>query len=154
MFGIFLECELDIVFIVERYNLWYIKRFLVELMDNIIILSIGIKVGMVLFDFGVLIVFRLNFYIFFEFVWDDIEKILEMNYIDYLVDKGLIEVWDNVFMVVRGDCMDVSNYYVIIVGLFESYLEVVVKDIRSSGSNYIFLICKYFVICENCVCIE
>lgn len=49
-------------------------------------------------------------------------------------------------MVVGGDCMDVSNYYVFIVGFFVSYLEFVVKDIRSSGSNYVFVVCKYFMI--------
>lgn len=74
-----LDCELDIVFIVERYNLWYIKKFLVELIDNIFILSDGIRVGMVLFDFRVLIVFILDVFNFFEFVWSVIELILEIN---------------------------------------------------------------------------
>ena len=62
-----------------------------------------------------------------------------------MVDKGLIEARDNVFTAARGDRTDASNYYVIIVGPFESYPEAVAKDIRSSGSNYIFSIRKYFV---------
>lgn len=154
MSGIFLECELDIVFIVERYNLRYTKRFLAELMDNITISSTGIKVGMVLFDSGASTVFRLNSHTSSESVRDDIEKISETNHTDHLVDKGLIEARDNVFTSTGGDRTDASNYYVIIVGPFESYPEAVAKDIRSSGSNYIFSIRKYFVICENCVCIE
>lgn len=78
------------MFIVERYNLWYIKRFVVEFMDSIIILSNGVRVGMVLFDFVGLIVFKLNIYIFLVFVWNVIELILEMVGFGYLVDKGLI----------------------------------------------------------------
>ncbi|XP_065930778.1 collagen alpha-6(VI) chain-like isoform X12 [Magallana gigas] len=134
------ECELDIVFIVERYNLRYTKRFLAELMDNITISSTGIKVGMVLFDSGASTVFRLNSHTSSESVRDDIEKISETNHTDHLVDKGLIEARDNVFTAARGDRTDASNYYVIIVGPFESYPEAVAKDIRSSGSNYIFSI--------------
>lgn len=78
------------MFIVERYSLWYIKRFVVEFMDSIIILSNGVRVGMVLFDFVGLIVFKLNIYIFLVFVWNVIELILEMVGFGYLVDKGLI----------------------------------------------------------------
>uniref|UniRef100_A0A8W8KLL6 Uncharacterized protein n=1 Tax=Magallana gigas TaxID=29159 RepID=A0A8W8KLL6_MAGGI len=134
------ECELDIVFIVERYNLRYTKRFLAELMDNITISSTGIKVGMVLFDSGASTVFRLNSYTSSESVRSAIESISETNQTDHLVDKGLIEARDNVFTAARGDRTDASNYYVIIVGPFESYPEAVAKDIRSSGSNYIFSI--------------
>lgn len=78
------------MFIVERYSLWYIKRFVVEFMDSIIILSNGVRVGVVLFDFVGLIVFKLNIYIFLVFVWNVIELILEMVGFGYLVDKGLI----------------------------------------------------------------
>nr|XP_034303093.1 collagen alpha-3(VI) chain isoform X2 [Crassostrea gigas] len=134
------ECELDIVFIVERYNLRYTKRFLAELLENITISSTGIKVGMVLFDSGASTVFRLDSYTSSESVRSAIESISETNHTDHLVDKGLIEARDNVFTAAKGDRADASNYYVIIVGPFESYPEAVAKDIRSSGSNYIFSI--------------
>nr|XP_034303094.1 collagen alpha-3(VI) chain-like [Crassostrea gigas] len=134
------DCELDIVFIVERYNLRYTKRFLAELMDNITVSSNGIRVGMVLYDSGASTVFNLNTYTSSESVRRAIESISETNQTDHLVDKGLIEARDNVFTSTGGDRTDASNYYVFIVGPFESYPEAVAKDIRSSGSNYVFAI--------------
>ncbi|XP_065930762.1 collagen alpha-3(VI) chain isoform X1 [Magallana gigas] len=132
------DCELDIVFIVERYNLRYTKRFLAELMENITVSSTGIKVGMVLFDSGASTVFRLDTHTSSESVRGAIESIVETNSTDHLVDKGLIHARDSVFTAARGDRKDASNYYVIIVGPFESYPEAVAKEIRSSGRNYIF----------------
>lgn len=137
-----LDCELDIVFIVERYNLRYTKKFLVELMDNISVSSDGIRVGMVLFDSRASTVFTLDAYNSSESVRSAIKSISETNQIYHLVDKGLIEARDNVFTAARGDRMNASNYYVFIVGPFESYPEAVANDIKSNGSNFIFAIRK------------
>ncbi|XP_078326552.1 collagen alpha-3(VI) chain-like [Crassostrea virginica] len=134
------DCEIDIVFIVERYNLRYTKRFLAEMMDNITVSSDGIRVGLVTFDSGAYTQFRLTTYTSSESVRNAIESIAETNRTDHLVDKGLIEARDNVFTASRGDRTTASNHYVFIVGPFESYPESVAKDIRSSGSNYIYAI--------------
>ena len=130
------------MFIVERYNLRYTKRFLAEMMDNITVSSDGIRVGLVTFDSGAYTQFRLSTYTSSESVRNAIESIAETNRTDHLVDKGLIQARDNVFTASRGDRTTASNHYVFIVGPFESYPEAVAKDIRSSGSNYIYAIRK------------
>lgn len=111
-------------------------------MDTISVSSDGIRVGMVLFDSRASTVFTLDAYNSSESVRSAIESISETNQIYHLVDKGLIEARDNVFTAARGDRTNASNYYVFIVGPFESYPEVVAKDIKSNGSNFIFAIRK------------
>lgn len=135
------------MFIVERYNLRFIKRFVAEFMDSITISSTGIRVGMVLFDSVGSTVFKLNSYTSSSSVRNAIESISETGGTDHLVDKGLIQARDDVFTAAGGDRTDASNYYVFVVGPFASYPEAVAKDIRSSGNNFIFATRKYFVIC-------
>lgn len=134
------------MFIAERYSLRYIKRFVAEFTDSITISSNGVRVGMVLFDSVGSTVFKLNTHTSSASVRNAIESISETAGSGHLVDQGLIQARDDVFTAAGGDRTDASNYYVFIVGPFASYPESVAKDIRSSGSNYVFAVRKYFMI--------
>lgn len=139
------------MFIAERFNLRFIKRFVAEFMDSITISSNGVRVGMVLFDSVGSTVFKLNTYTSSASVRNAIESISETAGSGHLVNQGLIQARDDVFTAAGGDRADASNYYVFIVGPFASYPESVAKDIRSSGSNYVFAVRKYFMILYCCV---
>ncbi|XP_048773613.2 collagen alpha-3(VI) chain-like [Ostrea edulis] len=134
------SCKLDIAFIVENYNLRYIKRFVVDLMDDIPVSSSGVRVGFVIFDSGARTVFGLSNYTSNEALRGAIEGIVETSSSYHYVDKGLIEARDNVFTAAGGDRTDAPNYYVFVVGPFYRNTDAVARDVSSSGNNFIFAV--------------
>ncbi|XP_062569275.1 uncharacterized protein LOC134231336 [Saccostrea cucullata] len=131
-------CKLDIVFIVENFNLRFIKRFVAELVEDLPISSTGVRVGFVVFDNGARTEFGLAAHTSSEAVKRTIEGISETSSSYHYVDKGLIHARDNVFTVAGGDRADAVNYYVFIVGPYYSEPITTARIIRSSRDNIIF----------------
>ncbi|XP_062585435.1 collagen alpha-3(VI) chain-like, partial [Saccostrea cucullata] len=131
-------CKLDIVFIVENFNLRFIKRFVAELVEDLPISSTSVRVGFVVFDNGARTEFGLTAHTSSEAVKRAVEGISETSSSYHYVDKGLIHARDNVFTVAGGDRADAVNYYVFIVGPYYSDPITTARIIRSSGDNIIF----------------
>ncbi|XP_061170068.1 von Willebrand factor A domain-containing protein 2-like [Saccostrea echinata] len=132
------SCKLDIVFIVERYNLRYIKRFVVELLNGIYVSTDGVRVGFVIYDSTATTVFGLTAHNTSAAVKAAIEAIPETNNNNHYVNKGLIHARDNVFTSAGGDRADANNYYVFVVGPYNSDTDTVGRVIRSDVNNFIF----------------
>lgn len=144
------DCKLDIVFIIERYGLRYLKRFFAGLMDDIQVSSDGIRVGFVIYDSVGTKIFGLTDYTTSEGVRGAIEAIPTAGSSYHYLDKGLQEAQDNVFTAAGGDRPDASNYYVFQIGPFYRNTDAVARDIRSSGNNFIFGVREsYFLVDKN-----
>jgi hypothetical protein len=134
------DCKLDIVFIVERYNLRFTKRFFAGLMDDIQVSSDGVRVGFVIYDSAGSKVFGLTDHTSSESVRGAIEGISTSSSSYHYLDKGLKEAHDNVFTEAGGDRSDASNYYVFQIGPYYRNTDSVARDIRSSGNNFLFAV--------------
>ena len=131
------------MFIVENYNLRFIKRFVADLMDDIPVSSDGVRVGFVIFDSGARTEFGLTDHTSNAALRGAIEGITETSSSYHYVDKGLIHARDNVFTAAKGDRTDAANYYVFVVGPFYRDTDSVARDVRSSGNNFIFAVRKF-----------
>ncbi|XP_062618518.1 collagen alpha-6(VI) chain-like, partial [Saccostrea cucullata] len=134
------SCKLDIVFIIENYKMHYTKRFITELLEEVPVSSDGIRVGLVTYDSTASKQFGLLSYSTSQNAIAGIEGVTEITGSDHLVYQGLIEARDNVFTSAGGDREDSNNYYVFIVGPFDSNTAPTARDIRSSGNNYIYAV--------------